>query len=79
MKRKVKKKTSPGEVWAWVQLREWTKTVDRKLALILEALKGPIGNDDVIPELEEQVNRAATLARGIDLKVEDEATNKKKG
>jgi glycine cleavage system aminomethyltransferase T len=52
MKRKVivKKKTPPGEVWAWVQLREWTKTVDRKLALILGAVKGPIPNDEVIPE-----------------------------
>jgi hypothetical protein len=72
MKRKVKKRTPPAVVWGWLQLREWTKSVDRKLALILDALKGPIGSDEVIPELEEAVNRSSALARQIDRKVPDE-------
>jgi hypothetical protein len=78
IKRKTKKRpsTPPAVVWGWIQLRDWTKSVDRKLALIIAALQAPVGNDDVIPELEQAINRSSALAKQIDLKVADEQQEK---
>jgi hypothetical protein len=71
-KKPTRSKPSPPVIWSWIQLKEWTESVDRKLALILDALKDLTGEGEVIPELEQAVKRAAALAKKIDLKVPDE-------
>jgi hypothetical protein len=65
-------KPAPIEVWGWMQLRAWTVATDRKLFVIMMALKQLLdAGGQVSPELEAALNELEGAVQAVDEKVAD--------